>query len=332
MDRKVIVAWGVTVVSMFLFSSLLITQEPQAALTEREVIELVKQSKGNLKDVAAILERRDVDFDLNIKIEKKLRKAGADDEIIQDVWKASPAARASQKTILATAAGAQLQVSPKEGMAFQTMQNELDPNRRLLMVDEFEKEFPKSQILPHVYAQGAKASQEKRDFNKAVEYGEKSLKLDPDNLPALLVVAVSVSQPSMLRGSDNERNERLAEAQNDADHLLKLLAGMPKRADETDEQLQSRKGGLAAEAHFAQGMVALFRDDDSKAVDEFNAAIKSSVNPTPQYYYRLGEAYTSGGKTGEAIEAFKKASELGKGTAMEQLAVKRLAELKKGKP
>ena|SRR5881296_3051317 len=88
MGRKVIVAWGVTVASMFLFSSLLITQEPQAALTEREVIELVKQ--GNLKDVATILERRDVGFDLNIKIEKKLRKAGADDEIIQDVWKAGP--------------------------------------------------------------------------------------------------------------------------------------------------------------------------------------------------------------------------------------------------
>ncbi len=331
MGRKVIVAGGVTVALVCLFSSPLITQQPQAALTEREVIELVKQSKGNLKDVAAVLERRDVDFDLNIKIEKKLRKAGADDEIIQDVWKVSPAGRASQKSILATATGAQLQVSPKEGMAFQTMQNELDTNRRLLMVDEFEKEFPNSQILSHVYAQGAKAYQEKGDLNKAVEYGEKSLKLDPGNLPALLVVAVSISQPSMLRGSEIEKNARLAEAQSDADHALKLLAAMPKHTDETNEQLELRKGGLAANAHFALGMVALLRDDSAKAVEEFNVAIKTTAHPTAQYYYRLGEAYTSDGKTNEAIEAFKKASELGKGTAMEQLATKRLAELKKGK-
>jgi len=332
MARKVIVAGGVTVALVCLISSPLITQQPQAALTEREVVELIKQSKGNLRDVAAILERRDVDFDLDIKVEKKLRKAGADDEIIQNVWKASPAGRASQKSILATATGAQLQVSPKEGMAFQTMQNELDPDRRLLMVDEFEKEFPNSQILPHVYAQGAKASQEKGDFNKSVEYGERSLKLDPDNLAALLVVAVSVSQPSMLRGSDNIRNVRLAEAQSDADHALKLLAGLPKHTDETDQQLQLRKGGLAADAHFALGMVALLRDDSAKAVEEFNVAIKSTAHPTAQYYYRLGEAYASDGKTNEAIAAFEKGVELGKGTVMEQLAIKRLGELKKRKP
>src|SRR5712692_6254455 len=264
MARKVIVAGGVTVALVCLFHSPLITQQPQAALTEREVVELIKQSKGNLRDVAAILERRDVYFDLDIKVEKNLRKAGATDEIIQHVWKASPVGRASQKSILATATGAQLQISPKEGMAFQTMQNELDPDRRLLMVDEFEKEFPNSQILSHVYAQGARAAQEKGDLNKAVAYGEKSLKLDPDNLPALLVVATSVSRPSILRGSDNERNARLAGAQSDADHVLKLLGEMPKRAGETDEQLEVRKGGLAADAHFALGMVALLRDEPSK--------------------------------------------------------------------
>jgi len=330
--RRAYVAAHVAVALVLLCSSPLIAQEREAPLAEPEVIELIKQSKGKLEDAAAVLERRGVDFDLDVKVEKKLRKAGADDKIIQDVWKASPAARASQKPILATATGAQLQISPKEGMAFQTMQNELDPGRRLLMVDEFEKEFPNSQILSHVYAQGARAAQEKGDLNKAVEYGEKSLKLDADNLPALLVVATSVSQPSMLRGSDNERNARLAEAQSDANHVLKLLREMLKHAGETDEQLQGRKGGLAADAHFALGMVALLRDESPKAVEEFSAAIKSSVNPTPQYYYRLGEAYTSVGKSGDAIEAFKKTSELGKGTAMEQLAIKRLAELKKANP
>ena len=89
-------------------------------------------------------------------------------------------------------------------MGFQTMQNEPDPDRRLRMVEEFEKTFPNSPILPYVYVQGAKACQEKGDLNRAVEYGDKSLKLDPDNLPALILVATSLAQPSMLKGSQSE--------------------------------------------------------------------------------------------------------------------------------
>jgi len=332
MGKKGVIVAGVLATLLLSFTSLFFAEEHQAALTEKETTELIKQHKNNLKDVGPMLEQRGVDFDIDPKIEKKLRKAGADDETVQEVWKATPKGRASEKAILSTATGAQVQITPKEGMAFQTIQNELDPERQIVMVDQFEKEFPGSPILSHVYAQGARAYQEKNNLGKAVEYGEKSLKLDPDNLPALLVVAVSVSQPSMLRGSEAEKNARLVEAQRDSGRVLKLLDAMPMQPGETGEQLQLRKRGMAADAHFVLGMVDLFHDEPAKAVEEFKDAITSSAKPTPQYYYRLGDAYSSTGKTDDAIASFKQASELGKGTAIEQMADKRIVDLMKRKP
>jgi tetratricopeptide (TPR) repeat protein len=327
MGRKAVIAGGLVLVLSF--STFMIAQAPQAPLTEKEVIKLIKKSKHNLKDIAPILDQRGVDFDLDVKIQQKLQDAGADDETLQVIWKASPKGRASQKAILATATGTQLEIPLKEGMAYQVILSGPDPNRRIRMVDEFAIEFPNSQILPHVYAQGAKAYQEIGDLNKAVEYGKKGLKIDPENLPALLIVAVSIAQPSMLQGNENEVNDRFKEAEGDAEHVIKLLGESSKRTDETDEEFQQRKNAMAADAHFVLGMVALLKEDPGKAVEEFKKAIESTPNPTAQYYFRLGDACSSADKITEAIEAYKKASELGKGTVIEEMATKRISELKK---
>ena len=329
MGRKSALVVGIAVAVALSCYSVLVAQDQQAPLTQKEVVDLVKHSKGHLKDAAAVIERRQVDFNLDPKVEEKLRKAGADDDTIQSVWKVSPNGRASQKSILATATGAQLEVPPKEGMGFQTMQSEPDPDRRLRMVEEFEKQFPNSQILPYVYVQAARACVEKGDLNKAVDYGDKSLKLDPDNLPALLVVAISLAQPRMLNGSPSESTARSAKAQADAEHALKLLAGASKHAEETEGQFQARKGDMESDANFSLGMLALVGGNLPKAVEYFKLATTVSINPPAQYFYRLGEAYSDMGKNPEAIEAFKKASDVGKGTAMEQLANQRLAELNK---
>jgi tetratricopeptide (TPR) repeat protein len=332
MRRSTLVTAGLGVTLTLCLWSPVIAQTQQPKLTEDEVVHLIKQSKNDLKAVAVTLQQRGVDFNLDAKVEKKLRKAGATDEIIQDVYKASPAGEAARKSILTSATGEQLEASSEEGMALQTMVAEKDPDRRLRMVSEFERQFPNSKITSYVYTQGALAYQEKGDFNNAVSRGEKSLKLDPDNLSSLLVVASSLTEPAMVSGSETEKTTRLAEAQADANHALKLIAGMPKAANETDEQAQKRKNELASDAHYSLGMVSLLEDNPGTAAGEFKTAISLTAQPRAQYYYRLGDAYSSGGKNAEALDAFTKAAELGKGTVMEQLAQKRIDELKKGKP
>ena len=175
------------------------------------------------------MQQRAVDFNLDAKIEKKLRKAGASDEIIQDIYKASPAGAAARKSILTSATGVQLEASPEEAQGLQTIVGEIDPDRRLRMVSEFEKQFPNSKILSYVYTQAAFAYQEKGDFKNAAAAGEKSLKLEGNNLSSLLVVASSLTQPAMVAGSEIEKNTTLSEAQTDANQALTLIAGIPRR-------------------------------------------------------------------------------------------------------
>jgi len=303
--------------------------EPQPPLTQGEVINLLKKNKTNLDFVYKTLDERGVDFDLDRKIEKKVRNAGADDNMLQAIWKAGPTSRNTKAATLTSSSGVPLHAKYEEAMGYKTMENELDPDKRLRMVEEFEQRFPNSELMSSVYAQAAKAYREKGDLDKLVEYGERSLKLDPNNIFSLLMVAIALPQPRMLERSPDLATQRLAEAEEYANRALKLIAVLPAKPDENDEQLKRRKDALASDGHNALALVYMQRDESAKAISEFKTAITLSQTPNPQLYFRLGEVYANSGKREEALEAFAKASELGRGTVLQQYADQRIAELKK---
>ena len=302
-------------------------QEPP--MTQDEVATLIKQSKKNPDLILRTLDERKVDFDLNRDIEKKMRKAGATDDMLQAIWKAGPSSRNAKSASLISATGGQLQATYQEAMGYQTLQAELDPDKKLRMVEEFERQFPNSQLLSYVYTQAASACQQKNDRNCMLDYGEKSLKLDPDNIYSLILVAITLPQPQMQRVETALAAKRLAEADEDAKQALALMEKLTKRPDETDEQFQHRKAALQSEAHGALGMVHLQRDEPDKAIEEFKTAVSLEAAPDPQIYYRLGEVYANEDKKAEALEAFTKASELGRGTPIKELADQEIENLKK---
>jgi len=320
--------------ALILFLTLLacpmIAQAPQQPLTQDEVRDLVKKNTKDADLAYKTLDERGVDFDLNREIERKMRKAGADDAMLQAIWKAGPTSRNAKTALLTSATGVQLQATYEEAMGFQTMQEELDPEKRLRMVDEFERRFPNSQLLSYVYTQAAKAYQEKGDLNKVVEYGEKGLKLDPDNIFSMLMVAITLPQPRMLQGSAEELGaQRLSVAETYSNRALRLIDGLPKQAKETDEQFQKRKAALLSDAHTALAMVYMHRDNPAKAIEEFKTAISLADRPSPQLYFRLGEVYENDAKKAEAVEAFTKASALGQGTVLQKYADDKIEALKK---
>jgi tetratricopeptide (TPR) repeat protein len=302
-------------------------QAPQAPMTEKEVVQLIRKNKKDLQRVAAAVAERTVDFDLDPKIEKALLKAGADDQVLQEIWKASPAGKAAAKAVLTSPTGVTLEATPQEAQAFQMLETELDPDRQLQMCQQFEKQYPDSQLLPYVYTRAAKAYQTKGDFEKLLEYGEKSLERDPDNVVSLILVSLTLAQPRMLKGGADKKAKNLAEAEADVNRALGLLDKVPQQPHETNEQFRARKAALAADAHFALGSVRLLRDENAGAEDEYQKAIASSAAPNPQYYFRLGEAYEADHKVKEAIAAFTKAAELGRGTVLETYANQELKAL-----
>ena len=312
--------------------SLPVAQVSQAPLTLDEVIRLIKQNKKNSHQVAPTVTERGVDFDLDGKTEKKLRKAGADDELMEGIWKVTPTGKAQMKALLTSPSGVELQASSGEVLAMQDIENEVDPDRRLRLVEEFERKFPASPLLSYVYTQAAKGWQQKGDLNKVVEYGEKSLKLDPDNTFALVAMALALTQPKMLKGGWDEVRERLSEAETDANRAVTLLEKLKKGPSESNDQFRQRKGSLTADVHFALGAVQMQHEDFAKAVSEYQTAISSTTRPTAQYYFRLGEAYASEGRIAQALEVLHKASELGRGTPMEKYADDFIAELQRKHP
>ena len=348
--RKLLTRLGVPVLSVGIFVSALIARPPQTAIESissaastpasppdsttpaspmslDEVTRLMKQNKNNPKVAGSAIAERGVNFELDEKNQKKLQKAGADDELLGEIWKATPSGKAHMRALLTSPSGVEVQASPGEAMALQEIQNEGTTDRRLQMVVAFEKKFPNSPLLSYVYTEGAKAQQQNGALPEAIEYCRKSLKLDPDNTFSLIIMALVLPQPKMLKGTPTEVQAQLSEAAADASRALALLEKLQKRPDETDEQFQVRKGSLAADAHFALGMEEMQRDQFDKAVAEYRAAVSSTAKPTFQYYYRLAEAYASAGHVSEAIQSLQKASELARGTPMQKVADDFISEL-----
>ena len=180
--------FAVLIVLFFVATLTLQAQDTgKTLLNEKDVIQLIKKNKKDPDTVIKTLHDQGVEFDLDRDIEKKMRKAGATDPILQAIWAAGPTVRNFKGAVLTSATGKPLEANYEEAMGFQTLQKEMDPDRKISMVSEFEREFPNSQLLSYVYTQAASAYEAKGDFANAVVAGQKSLKLDPDNIFSLLI-------------------------------------------------------------------------------------------------------------------------------------------------
>jgi tetratricopeptide (TPR) repeat protein len=325
-------AWGILVLLVLATAGWLMAQVPAPApLTEKEVISLLKS-----KQSPAVVAQRGVDFEISPEIEKKLRKAKADDQFIQVVREAGPAARAAR-----AANPNAPRVTPEEGQAIWAVANELDPDRAIQLAQDFEKKFPNSPVLSEAYSSAAVAYARKDEITQAVEYGEKSLKSNPQNLKALLLLAPLLPQPQLLKSGDLDKDKKLTDAESYAKRALPLIDQLPRQPNETDDQLQKRKAGYAAQMHSALGMVHLERstlalqgpdhEELAKAEEEYQFAVTMTDQPIAQDYYRLAEVRVMLGKLDAAIEAFRKAGELGQGTIIKTYADQKIADLNKRK-
>lgn len=315
----------------FIAGSLPAQQAGKPLLTQDEVLRLVKKNKKNPEVILKTLQEQGADFDLDPNIEKKMRKAGADDEILNAIWSAGPTVRNFKGAVTTSATGKPLQSGYKEAMGFETLQNEQDPDTKIRMVQEYERQFPKSALMSYVYTQGASAYEQKADYPNAAQYCRKSLALDPENTYSLLLMATALSEPSMNRGSAEQTAKNLSEAKADAEHALELLPQLPARKGETPDQLSARKASIASDAHAALGSVAMLRGNLDSAIIEFEQAVKLSRSPKATLYFRLGEIYSNAGKKQQAIDSFTKAAEIGKGTVIETYASQSIKQLEQNK-
>lgn len=230
--------------------------------------------------------------------------------------------------------------SPQEAQDYNAIEKETDPDKQLQLVKDFEKKYPNSSLLSDAYFFGASAAERKNDVTHALDYGQKSLKLRPDNLRSLILVASLLPLPQALQGTDQKKEQQLDESENDANHALQLLNNVQRQPQIPEAQFDKNKALIQAQLHAALGMAHLEKavmapkspdaNELASAEQEFKAAVQSP-EPSPQDYYRLGEVYVRENKLDDAINAFTQAAKLGQGTLIQQYANNMIEKLKAAK-
>lgn len=231
-------------------------------------------------------------------------------------------------------------ISPEETQAYQLIEKELNPDKQLQLVKDFEKKYPNSSLLSDAYFFGASAAEQKNDVANALSYGEKSLKLRPDNLRSLIVVSSLLPLPQALQGTAQQKEQQLNLSENDANHALQLLSQLQKEPNVSDDQFKEAKDQITAQLHAALGMAHLEKATLSSGVpdpaelasaeQEYKEAV-AGPNPIAQDYYRLGEVYARENKLDDSIAAFTKSSQLGQGTLIQKYADGMIQRLKEQK-
>jgi tetratricopeptide (TPR) repeat protein len=318
----------------------IVEQKGPHALTVQIVLKEIK--KGPAETVIKDVMDHGVDFEMNASIEKKLRKANANDQVVDAVRQAGPKEREQMAKLIIGTGETGFQSIPKEqAQAFDAIKVESDPDKEIALINDFAKKYPDSPVLSYAYGFEANAYEQKGDLEKVVEYSGKGLKLKPDNIMCLIFSLGMLPMPQYLNAHPADREKILEEAESEANRALQLIPQVQKQPNEIDAHYKRRQTDLTSEVHGALGMVHLDlaiqalqgadKDELAKAEQEFNAAVTTASHPDPRDYYRLGETYRLDGKWDNAIQAFTKAGELGQGTLVKTYADEEIAQIKKTK-
>jgi tetratricopeptide (TPR) repeat protein len=142
-------------------------------------------------------------------------------------------------------------------------------------------------IKVNAYTAALEAGQQSNNFPKIIEYGDKILAIDPNNLNAQLVLATLL--PERLPNDEAGKQAALTKAEGLANKAITGLSGMAKPAGVSDADWANFKNGSLGQLHGSLGYIYLTRAEYEKAEKTFEEAIKS----TPKdgvVRYRLGLA------------------------------------------
>ena len=186
----------------------------------------------------------------------------------------------------------------------------LTADQMISLAEEFVQMFPDSELNSFVYLKAMEGYRQKGDFPKLREFGEKSLAIDPENVQALLWLALFI--PEQTKNTDLDREEKLKHAE---DYAKRALAAIEKKEKSDPEMLDTvwerAVNDMRASSYDALGHVAMKRGRYEAAADFFKKAIALQVEKNPIVLWRLGLTYRIMKKYELARDALKQAVDAG---------------------
>jgi tetratricopeptide (TPR) repeat protein len=203
------------------------------------------------------------------------------------------------------------------GAAYQNAQNWA---KVMEIAARFDQEFPMAEARRKatMYDRGMTAAQMTGNFQKIIEYGDKLLAVDPNNLNAQITLSSMI--PEQLPQGQNEKNAALAKAMDlgtKAHNQVEAMFKGPKPEGFTDAQWNQQKTILEAQVHATLGMIHLVKGEYNDSVSMYEYVVELTPKDGVSQF-RLGLGYS-----GQATESSKR---LGEAVGAENAAKTRRAD------
>jgi tetratricopeptide (TPR) repeat protein len=186
-----------------------------------------------------------------------------------------------------------------EAAAFNVIVDETNPKTRMSDIERFTPAFPNSRFDEPIASYAMMSLSELKDTSRVVSYGEKALAANPNNLPALLLLAsIYVDDPKP--GSVTKA----------AGYAQRAITAAKADAPDAD-RTRKLSGGVA---HSTLGYAYMKQDKTAAAIPELKSAAALLKGVDDQQYavalYRLGFAYAKLSHNTEARDVLVEAAKI----------------------
>lgn len=208
----------------------------------------------------------------------------------------------SQETVVSTAKQLLAYAIDRYKQAFFTrLFSETDPSKIVSMLDEYTKYVDDTETRPVVYEQYMSAYLRLENRAKVLEYAEKALALNPDNVGIIsMTVSAYLRKPMEIEGAMAQAQKAVAVAD--------VLDSKPRPATLTEEQWAKQKVQWKSLAYSTRGLVELQKEETLDAAVADLEKSRDFLPADPLVEYRLGIAYWKSKKIDEAIAALAKSA------------------------
>ncbi len=186
-----------------------------------------------------------------------------------------------------------------EAAAFNVIVDDTDAKARMSDIDRFTPAFPNSRFDEPIASYAMMSLSELKDTTRVVAYGEKALAVNPNNLPALLLLAGTYVEDPKPGG--------VAKAVTFAQRAVVAAKADAPDADRT----RKLSGGVA---HSTLGYAYMKQEKTVAAITELKSATALLKGVDDQQYavalYRLGYAYAKLSHNTEAREVLVEAAKI----------------------
>jgi tetratricopeptide (TPR) repeat protein len=186
-----------------------------------------------------------------------------------------------------------------------------DPAAMEKAADDFAAKYPDSELRGMLYKSVMQKYQQANNGDKMLEMARKALTFDNDDPEALLGVALVLAERT--RDTDLDKDQRLAEAQKDAERALVTIDTDLPTTGYAPEALNTLKAFLHSEAYVILGTMAF----NAKNWPEAETNLRKSIDAFPQQpdpiaVFRLAVSLDMQNKIPEAIKYCDQAVDLTK--------------------